>query len=145
MDLNLFNKLQEIRINERHTIGLDGEAIAASNAAYNDKTRNLNFAGTYTNAETYIEQARKIRSYNEFNKEIAKRVVATFGENASYRLGREGSVVTYIKDCDTLPEGLLAHYNTSYDNDAEPTLMRQLMADELDKVEETGEIRIWWD
>ena len=107
--------------------------------SFQDKSlgpRNLDWAGKETNASTFIEQAKLIRGYNEFNPEVAQKVVDTFGENATYRMGREASVVVYVKGGKQLPPKTEAAYHqTRYD----------LKADEFDKVPGTDEFRIWWD
>lgn len=78
-----------------------------------EKIRSLDWKGSWTDADTFIKQAEIIGSYNFFNPETARKLVDYIGKEAEYRLGREYSVVVYIKvgekqasmlDLDTIKE-----------------------------------------
>lgn len=95
--------------------------------------RNLKWQGVYANAETFLKQAKIVGNYNEFNPDIAKRLVDAVGEGAKYRLAREGSVCVYftIRDLDK---------KISLE-----TLKDLVRADEADPTGNDGEARLWWD
>jgi hypothetical protein len=122
---------------EKGQADIDQSSIDETKLAYSDSvkqgdysTRNLDWAGKETNANTYLEQAKIVGSYNEFDPDIAQEVVNTFGDKATYRMGREGSVVTYVKGGNfPVPTGT----------------QEKLKADEFTHNQKTGEVRIWWD
>jgi hypothetical protein len=95
--------------------------------------RNLKWQGTYTNSESFLKQAKIVGNYNEFNPEIAKRLVDAVGEGAKFRMAREGSVAVYftIRNIDK---------KISLE-----TLRELVRADEAEPTGNQGEARIWWD
>ena len=95
--------------------------------------RNIKWPGVYANSETFLKQAKIVGKYNEFNPDIAKRLVDAVGEGAKFRLGREGSVVVYF---------------TIRDSDQKislETLKGIVRADEVNPTPNPGEARLWWD
>jgi len=95
--------------------------------------RNLKWTGAYANSETFLKQAKIVGSYNEFNPDIAKRLVDAIGDGAKFRLAREGSVAVYFTIRDTDKKVSLE------------TLKGIVRADEADPTGNPGEARLWWD
>jgi len=80
--------------------------------------------GQFTDSKTFLQQAKIVGSYNNFNPYVAEEMVNFFGE-VQYRLAREYSVAVYVKSSKDVPIG--AFY-----------------ADEADREDETT-WRFWWD
>jgi hypothetical protein len=95
--------------------------------------RNLHWQGNYANAETFIKQVKIVGNYNEFNPDIAQRLIDAVGEGSKFRLAREGSVAVYVTIRDLDKRISLG---------AVKDLIR---ADEIDQTGNPGEFRAWWD
>ena len=114
--------------------GLDEGLLRETAYAYADQfgevfedLRDLNWAGEYVGPGIFKDQAEVVSMYNEFRGlDTANAIVRYFGEDTLYRLGRESSVVVYVKSDKALPPD------------------GSFMADEIDE-EKPGEIRLWWD
>ena len=94
------------------------------------RVRVLVWEGIYTDAETFLKQAKIVGEYNLFNPEVAKKLVDLLGRDKKYRLAREYSVAVYVKE-------------VGEDVDLEK-LQEELSADEVYFVKK-GELRLWWD
>jgi len=94
--------------------------------------RNLDWHGVWTDAETFVEQAKIIAEYNAFDVAIASKLAEMFPDK-QFRLGREGSVAAYIRPFTEYE----AHVNRDDD------LKNDIQADEFNF--EGNTLRIWWD
>jgi hypothetical protein len=71
--------------------------------------------------------------YNEFHPDYLQQLAETFGDDARYRPGREGSPVIYVK-----PKGRL--WIHSLEN-----LRQELCIDEVSLEVDGKTVRLWWD
>jgi len=120
-----------------------------------DRVRMLNWNGVKTDSQTFLKQAQIIGEYNEFNPEIAKKIVDYFGDKVRYRLGREGSVVVYVdanyshsdsKEFEQLADQLCDEFQKEgFNSKLSKKLGRLFSADEVSPGKSFHEIRIWWD
>lgn len=120
-----------------------------------EKVRELNWYGVETDAQTFLKQAQIIGEYNEFNPEIAKKIVDYFGDKVRYRLGREGSVVVYVdanyshsdsKEFEQLADQLYDEFQKEgFNSKLSKKLGSLFSADEVSPGKGLHEIRIWWD
>ena len=95
--------------------------------------RNLQFDGKYTSdANIFVKQAHIVKAYGRFTEGRAQAITMMLADyKPEYRLGREYSVVLYIKS----------------DNNANIDLKQLKKVSRADEcsLEPTGEIRLWWD
>ena len=101
--------------------------------AGNPEKRNLDFKATASvNGAEFVSimSAACPHGYNEFNADAATKVVALFGDDAEYTIGREGSPVVYIKTAKRV----------WLDRD----VLVNRLADEA-SYEGNGVFRLWWD
>lgn len=103
-----------------------------------DDIRDLDWAGVYTDAATFIEQAKIIKGYNNFDVNAAKQIVK-FLKGKEYRLGREGSVVVYVSPVSNEDLDLIMEE----DEESKEQTSDVFGQDETDL--EGEELRIWWD
>jgi len=95
--------------------------------------RNLQWPGVYSNGETFLKQVKIIDHYNKFTKEVAQRIVDKFGDDAKYKLARDGSVAVFITILSAQAEISLSG------------LKDLTNADKVELTNEPGEIKLWWD
>ena len=94
--------------------------------------RNLKWPGVYANGETFLKQVAIIDHYNKFTKEVAKRITEKFGDDAKYKLARDGSVAVFITILSASAEVSLSG------------LKDLTNADKVELTKSPGEIKIWW-
>lgn len=91
---------------------------------------NFNWKGEWTDAETFVKQADVVGEYNFFSPDVARALVKYIRDrSAKYRLGREKSVVVYVK----------TNKKVSLDY-----ITKNLGADDVSWIDEST-LRIWWD
>lgn len=116
--------------------------LMATAASYGDSMdglpwlhyRDLGWRGRYVDSKKLIQQVELIGGYNNFDVEVAKNLVSLLGDNVKYSLGREGSVVIYVKPVGEDTEEIIREHQED-----------DLMWDELNYNTGAEELRIWWD
>ena len=107
------------------------------------KYRNLNFKGDYLSGQEFLDAVKKFipdpDGYNEFDLSVAKNIVKTFGNGNVYGLGRENSVVLYIKHDVGNNKWFTGDISSSL-----PGLKYQFKADAA-REQKNGTIKFWWD
>ena len=98
--------------------------------------RDLHFKSSESvNGKKFIELSNLMGPYNNFDTEVATKVVATFGNNAEYWPAREGSATVYVK-----PQKADLGLEVGHNHHKAQELFK---ADELSL--DKGTYRIWWD
>jgi hypothetical protein len=124
-----------------------------------DKVRELNWYGVETDAQTFLKQAQIVRQYNNFSYEIAKKIVEYFGDKATYRLERKGSVVLYISpnykysnyeealEVEKLAIKIYKEFekNGIYSRETSQQFQKLFLADKVMPGYVPCEIKLWWD
>lgn len=143
-------------------------AQSVTKVGYTESTRNLNFRIECNDLNDLKECVEIIKSYNEFDYQIVNEELMHYANfkkyynsddpnNGSdllkYDIGREGSVVMYIKLLDSTPIQYIAEDGSVKDFTRElfeknmKTFSKVAKADECD-IEEDGAYitcRLWWD
>lgn len=109
--------------------GFDGVAQDAVDRY--DFERDLDWPGIYTDVDTFRKQVKLVGSYNAFEESAMESLISIVGPKVQYRLGREGSVVVYVKPVTKE----LARKIRKVTKDEGP--------DEVDL--KGDELRLWWD
>jgi hypothetical protein len=112
-------------------------ALAFADSIVNDPQiyghiRSLEWSGVYVSSATFLKQVKVVGDYNNFNPQVAQRLVDKFGDGAKYRLAREQAVVVYVTVRDT---------DKKHSMDGVKDLAN---AETVTLTKNPGEIKIWW-